>query len=118
MAIASPSAGAVTPTPTVWMAATRRNVTVVVRNTHLVRHVMLKMWMHSAAYVSFILPLSSLTTVLQWADTAPRMSSSATTLSVNPWAGSATARTTVVTTQMRIQRSAVRISALHMWTES
>lgn len=35
MAIASPSAGAVMLTPTVWMAVMRRNVTVVVRNAHI-----------------------------------------------------------------------------------
>lgn len=111
MATASPSAGAVMLTPTVWMAVMRRNVTVVVRNAHIANAVMLKTWVHLAAYVSFI-PLSScLTVMFQWVDTAPWMSSSATTLFVNPWAGSVMARTTVATTQMRIPKSAVRIFA-------
>lgn len=41
--------------------------------------------------------------------TVLRMSSSVTTLYVNLWPGSATARTTAVTTRMRTLKSAVRV---------
>ena len=63
--------------------------------------------------VSFIPLASSFTFLFQWVDTAPWTSSSATTLFVNPWVGSVTVRTTVETTQMRTQRSVVRIPAFH-----
>lgn len=75
----------------------------------------MKTQVKSAAHVSFIPLFSCLTFMFQWADTAPRMSSSATTLSVNPWVGRVTARTTAVTTLMRIQKSVVRIFVFFMF---
>lgn len=50
--------------------------------------------------------------LVQWFDTARRMSSSATTRFVSPRAGSVTARTTAATTRMRIPKSVVRMVLL------
>lgn len=111
MAIASPSAGAVMLMLTAWMAVMRRNVTVVVRNTHIAKHITLKKWMHLAADVMCrLFLLFPFTIVFQWVDTAPWMSFSATTLFVNPLDGCVTARTTVAITPMKIQKSVVRIT--------
>lgn len=53
----------------------------------------------------------ALTALFQLVDTAPRMSSSATTPFVNHWAGRVMVRMTVETTLMKTQNSVVRTSA-------